>query len=168
MTSIPIGVECLINQLQEHILPTTERMPEFYSWQSLSLGAFYSGMEDARRLLGPGRHKFIDVGSGIGTKLYLADSLGFSPYGIELHPSYIEVSKTLFPEYPVDCIDAREFEDYEYFDVIYSYRLYRDDRMQASLSKWLAHRARPGAALILAGADPMAGSFEEITETANA
>jgi SAM-dependent methyltransferase len=160
--TIPIGVECLMVKLQERITPVTELDEKWYEWQSLSLTAFYSALTDVRNNLGPGRFKFLDVGSGIGTKLYLADSLNFEPHGIEINPAYVDISKELFPEYPVKCVSATEYRSYDKFDVIYSYRLARDDILQHQVSQWIGNLARPGAALILAGVDPMAQSFEMV------
>jgi SAM-dependent methyltransferase len=141
----PEGVERLVAKLQYELLPNREPTKQWFDWQTLPLGTFYAGMHAVRQKLGPGRFSFVDVGSGIGTKLFLADTLGFEVWGIERRPDYVEVSNALFPEYPVKCIDALEYQDYADFDVIYSYRLARKDQLQERVNAHIVEHMRDGA-----------------------
>jgi SAM-dependent methyltransferase len=129
----PRGIEELIIKLQDALVPETPTT-KFFDWQSLHLGSFYTGLLTIREQLGEGRFKFLDVGSGIGSKLFIADSLGFEPYGIEHNPDYIAVSVDLFPEYVIFEYDALDFTHYEQFDVIYSYRLARNNELQQQIN----------------------------------
>jgi SAM-dependent methyltransferase len=147
MNPFPVGIEQLVVKLQDQIMNITPLPPstEWFDWQSLPLSWFYAGMLEASKKLGPGRHKFLDVGSGIGTKLYLADSLGFDPYGIEHNADYVDISRTLWPEYPVYLVNALDYVEYDAYDVIYSYRLARNDDLQRQVNEHIVQHMREGA-----------------------
>jgi 2-polyprenyl-3-methyl-5-hydroxy-6-metoxy-1,4-benzoquinol methylase len=161
--SIPLGVEMLTLKLQDVMTPEMSHDSDWYNWHSLSLSGFYMGMENARRTLGPGRFKFLDIGSGIGTKLYLADSLGFEPHGIEHVSQYVDISNAIFPEYSVFCGDLFDFQQYNEFHVIYSYRVARNLTLQEKVNDHIRSNMSPGAVLFLAGNDPAAQRSEVIS-----
>ena len=144
---IPAGVDTLVAYLQWQLLPNQDRTAEWFDWQTYPLTEFFGGMELCRDKLGPGRHKFVDVGSGIGTKLFLADSLGFEPTGIERREDYIEVSRRLYPEYKVHHANALDFTAYEQFDVIYTYRLARNEQLQEQVHNHILQNMRDEAIL---------------------
>lgn len=151
----PHGVEALVELLQRVLTPYVPDDEEWYNWQTLSLTAFYTGMEEVRRKLGRGRFRFLDVGSGIGTKLYLADTLGFEPYGIERVPQYARVSRTLFPEYPVHEGNVLEFDALHQFHVIYSYRIAKDPEDQKRVDAHIDRYAQSGAIRFLIPGDEL-------------
>lgn len=157
----PIGIEQLVNKLQDELIPRglPDEDPKWFKWQSLPLSSFYAGMYAIKEKLGPGRHKFVDVGSGIGTKLFLADTMGFEPYGIERRSSYINVSMRLFPEYDVWWGDALKFQDYQRFDVIYSFRLAQQDDVQQQINDHIVEHMKDGAIFF---ANDTAGSLENL------
>lgn len=142
---IPAGVEQLVGKLQQALLPVNPHNPDWFDWQTLPLNSFYMGMLRVREQLGEGKFKFVDVGSGIGTKLYLAHTLGFQAFGIEHNRDYIEVSRRLFPRFTVVECDALEYTSYDYFDVIYSYRLARSDELQEEVNNHIVHHMKEGA-----------------------
>lgn len=147
---IPAGVEQLVNKLETYINPVPElHTKEWFDWQSLPLTSFYGGMQVVRERLGPGRHKFLDVGSGLGTKLYLADTLGFEPWGIEHNLQYVDLCYHLWPEFVVHECNALEFEDYNKFDVIYSFRCARDSALQDKLNEHILKHMRDDAIFFL-------------------
>jgi 2-polyprenyl-3-methyl-5-hydroxy-6-metoxy-1,4-benzoquinol methylase len=99
---------------------------------------------------GSGR-RFLDVGSGIGTKLALASSLEFDVHGIECYSPYIEVSKRLFPDLPVTHCTAEVFDRYDRFDVVYCYRPCVKPEDQNALNRHISERMRSGALLFNVG-----------------
>lgn len=141
---VPPGVEQLVERLQREIAQPSYT-EKWFDWQTLPLTHFYSGMNIAREKLGPGRHKFLDVGSGIGAKLYIADTLGFEPWGIEHNARYIEISGSLFPGYPIHCGSALYYTDYKAFDLIYSYRCARSDELQEELNEYIVKNMKENA-----------------------
>lgn len=144
-SKFPDGIEKLVAKLQDQLVPNHDRTPNWFDWQSLPLSSFYIGMRMIRNKLGEGRHKFLDVGSGIGTKLFLADSLGFDAYGIEHNYEYRKVSLRLWPNYIVWLNDALDFTDYDQFDVVYSYRLARNNELQECVNNHILEHMREGA-----------------------
>lgn len=142
---IPKPIEQLVMKLQDELTPVHQHQSDWFAWQSLPLNDFFKGMQLIRDKLGPGRHKFIDVGSGIGTKLYLADCLGFEPYGIERNADYVAVSSKLFPEYPIYLVDALTFGKFGQFDVIYTFRIARDESLQQEINKYIVSNMKDGA-----------------------
>lgn len=155
-----LAVERLVLKLEIALLPEHEPSAPWFDWQSLPLVQFFSGMSLCMDKLGPGRHKFLDVGSGIGTKLFLADCLGFEAHGIERRQEYVDVSKRLWPEYPVKCMNALEYETYDKFDVIYSYRLGRQDDLQTTVNKYIVDRMKRDAIFF---STDTPGSIDEMT-----
>ena len=78
---------------------TTEPDPELWRWSPLDLEEFSRMLEVARSLAMDGlrRLTFVELGSGIGTKLYLARyHFGMSEYGYEINRDYIEQARSLY------------------------------------------------------------------------
>lgn len=99
---------------------------------------------------------FLDIGSGIGDKLFLAYSLGQfeSVVGLEFNKQNIGVANYLMQsisegdtQYPISSVlgDALLFENYGDFDCIYMYRPFRDKGLMASLIGRIAEQMKPGA-----------------------
>jgi SAM-dependent methyltransferase len=97
------------------------------------------------------RPSFLDVGSGIGSKLFLAEQAGLQPAGLELRTAYVEVSRRIWPQYPVTCADALAYEDYGDFDVIYCYRIAQGPDLQDRVNRRIIEQMRPGALFFSAG-----------------
>jgi hypothetical protein len=90
---------------------------------------------------------FVDVGSGIGSKLLLARQLlGYESNicGIEITPEYIEVAKKLVPYANIVERNALLI-DYCLFDIIYFYCPLRDEKKQKQLEKRIVETAKVGA-----------------------
>lgn len=68
------------------------------------------------------KKSFLEVGCGLGVKLYLARKLcGVEDVqGIEINPLYASIASQLI-DGKIHNMDAREFTDYDQFDVIYAY-----------------------------------------------
>lgn len=143
-----MGTQQLLDRLEGAVAPPLPDESRYYGWQPLPLIDFQRGMD----VVGPGAGRaFLDVGSGIGCKLFLADALGFTVAGVERHAPYVQVSLRLFPEFPVTPADAFEFDRYDRFDVVYCYRPCIDPDEQRHLNRVIAVRMRPGALFFSAG-----------------
>jgi SAM-dependent methyltransferase len=92
---------------------------------------------------------FLDVGSGIGTKLQVAEDLfGLEVCGVEYDPTMHEHANDS-GRFTV-LQDALEFPHYGTFDIIWMYRPFRDPLAQAILEHKIYEAMQPGA--IIAGA----------------
>ena len=140
-------------QLQDDHHPYISLEPEsFYDWLA------YLGVLDH-----PGR--FLDIGSGIGEKPFLAYAIGkFSQCdGLEYDPRTTAVADylmaTLAPQtpYPIRTIegDALEFDSYGDYDVIYMYRPFNNRLMMGRLVRRVAQQMKEGALLF----DPLGNSL---------
>lgn len=84
-------------------------------------GAFVDLVLEAFFVLGQDKSKkFLDVGSGIGSKVILASPF-FDAYGIDYNEKYVEKAKQIGMN-RVGLVNALEFDRYDNFDLIYYYR----------------------------------------------
>jgi SAM-dependent methyltransferase len=140
------AVQRLIERLEANITPAGPVLdPDWYGWIPLPLANFLEGMLLARRILGPGRHRFLDIGSGIGTKLILAHELGFHAFGIERWHPYLHVSQRIAPFATVVHADAARYEPYHTFDLIYLYGVATDPADHEQINRHITSRMRAGA-----------------------
>lgn len=122
--------------------PHPEDAHGLYGWEPLPLPLFLTGM---RAIGAAGPRRFLDAGCGIGTKVHLARMLGWQNVaGLERHRPYAEIAARLCPWAHIALGDARTFEGYDGFDVVYSYRLCVDDDAQRSLERLISSRMRSG------------------------
>lgn len=134
------------HKIEEASLPPAGDDSATYGWVPFPTGAFVDMLLEAFSVLGKGLGaKFLDVGSGIGTKLMLASVL-FDAHGIELDEDYIRRSVALGCK-NVSCDDALDFARYGEYDLIYFYRPFRSDQMQRVFESKVAKDMRPGALL---------------------
>ena len=127
----------LIERLEAQITPPPNKDEQWYSWIPNRLAFFFEGMRIARATLGPGRHRFLEVGSGMGRNLCLAHQLGFDPVGIELHEPYIDASHRVFPHLKAYQMDATIYEGYYWFDLVYCYRIAVDREKQNVINQMI-------------------------------
>ena len=95
--------------------------------------------------------KFLDVGSGIGTKVLLAERLfSLDAYGIEYDETMAAYANA--DDRRTLCWDALDAgaDGYEVPDIIWLYRPFRDGFKQAQLEHRIFENMKPGA--IIAGA----------------
>lgn len=102
--------------------------------------------------------RFLDVGCGIGSKLYLARQLGWQVFGVELNPAYAQIARRLAPGAMIAECDAGGYQDYSAFDLVYAYRPAKDDTLCIGLEQTLIRAIRPGALLWLP--DPRSGVID--------
>ena len=95
--------------------------------------------------------RFLEVGSGIGTKMLVAAHLfGLTTEGIEFSEELAAVSakRRCTPVYVCDALHwAGNYGDY---DIVWMYRPFRDEELQAQLEQRIYSEMKPGA--VLAGA----------------
>ncbi len=88
------------------------------------------------------------AGRGSGLVGALAREVGFTVTGVEVVPAYIEHSRRMFPAVRVEEADLTTFDRFGAFDVVYYYRPFADEAMQASFERRVearspARRRRP-------------------------
>lgn len=110
--------------------------------------------------------KFIDVGCGVGEKIYLAKLFGMDCYGLELREELIAEGKKLLLEMGFGCgnwcekpnVDDRFIHanaltyNYKDFDILYFYCPLVDSKLQEKLEARIAKTAKVGAVVIPANA----------------
>ena len=126
-----------------------------YHYIAFNPASFFAQLRYFRLLDHPGR--FLDVGSGLGEKVFLAFALGrFAECdGLEYDPRTVAVAEFLLasiaPEnpYPIRVLkgDALNFEHYGEYDAIYMYRPIRDSRRTGCLIRRIAAQMKVGAIL---------------------
>jgi hypothetical protein len=141
------AVQEVLERLEAQLTPPTPLDEDWYGWVPLRLPYFVHGMLIARDVLGSGFHRFLEVGSGIGTKLALARVMDWQPYGIERYLPYLEVCRRVFPHVNAEEGNAETFEDYGDFDLVYMCRVAPDDRRQEAITCRAAELMRSGAVL---------------------
>lgn len=136
----------LIERLEAQLTPSGPVLDEdWYGWIALPLKTFLEGMLIARRILGPGQHRFLDVGSGIGTKLILAHELGYKAHGIERWKPYVQTSEQIAPFATVLHADAARYSAYDAWDLVYLYGIATDPSDHEQINRHITHHMRPGA-----------------------
>lgn len=134
------------HKIEEASLPSAGDDRTTYGWIPFPSGAFVDMLLESFFLLKQDRtKKFLDVGSGIGTKLMLASVL-FDAHGIELSDEYIYQSELLGCKNVIKA-DALQFDRYGEFDLVYFYRPFRSDQMQKDFEARLGEMMKPGALL---------------------
>lgn len=100
-----------------------------------------------------GLTKFIDVGCGIGDKVYIArEILQLDASGIEYIPETAAKARAVMPDAKIHEGDAFDFDFGEY-DLIYMYRPICDVKLYRQLYMHIAQTARIGAVIVEALCD---------------
>lgn len=128
--------------------------PDMWRWSPLELDEFARMLEVARSLAMDGlrRLRFMEAGSGIGTKLYLAQyHFEMSATGYEISDDYIAKARALEPNVNTVKMDLREESPpWEEADIAYIARPFKDDDYEVQWERDVLDRLRPGAVLISA------------------
>ena len=120
--------------------------PDLYGYISIPLDTFVPALQVALELT-EGR-RFLDVGCGIGTAMAVAGEMGFDCSGLEIRERYLPVAKHLNPNADIEPCDARGYDGFRAFDVIYWYRPVISDDGEAELDALICAQAKEGAVLI--------------------
>jgi SAM-dependent methyltransferase len=111
--------------------------------------------------LAPNLLRFVDVGCGVGQKVFLAHCFGFNSFGLELRKELIEAGENLFNRLSVSKHqyqwnkgdffiqgNALTYPDYSRFDIIYFYCPLADEKLEVELEKKIAADAHAGAIVL--------------------
>jgi hypothetical protein len=134
--------------------------PELWRWSPLEIAEFARMLEIARTCAMDGLRRlvFLEAGSGIGTKLYLAQyHFGMTAIGYEINKEYIALARDL----PVNTVEADlRTEDiaWDDGDIVYVARplksdeadQIRPDAREIELEQKIMDRMRPGAVYMAA------------------
>jgi len=90
--------------------------------------------------------RFLEVGCGIGTKMQLAESLGFSAYGIEILPELVAEARN--EGLDVVEADARSWRGYAEFDTVYVNHPLLDSGAEEAFERELHQAMKPRSVLV--------------------
>lgn len=95
---------------------------------------------------------FLDVGCGIGLKVFQAAELFPHAHGLEYEPAHVGTGQTMmqragWPEVKIFQADALTFDHYADYDVLYVYKPMYGDALEQMEARMIA-QARPGTLLI--------------------
>jgi len=108
------------------------------------------------------RHKFLDIGCGIGNVVRVAQIVGFDAYGLEYNKKIYDVAKDLIGKHCLFKGDMTSFKKYGEYDVLYYYIPIANYETMDKFAKELAEAMKCGAYVI-----PHGGTghiFQESTE----
>lgn len=97
--------------------------------------------------------RFMDVGCGGGTKLLLAAQIFETVHGLEFDPGYVRAARQMAATLDLDDVeifqaDARAFERYSDYDVLYFFQPMADPAGLRELEDHISRRAREGTILM--------------------
>ncbi len=107
---------------------------------SFSVLKFISILRSIKKRCSPSP-RFLDVGCGLGGKVWIAEALGFDPCGVEINPNYARVASECVGADRIFCTDAIGFNDYGSYDVIYFYNPMPTDEIETAILQ----KAKKGA-----------------------
>jgi len=93
---------------------------QYHPNASFSVLKFISILRSIKKRCGPSL-RFLDVGCGLGGKVWIADALGFSSFGLEINSAYARIASECVGTDRIFCSNALSFGDYGGYDVIYFY-----------------------------------------------
>jgi hypothetical protein len=147
-----------LEDLEEHWALAERRNvpdPELWRWSPGNFGEFSYMLALASPLAiihmpdPMAKVTFFEPGCGIGTKLKLAqDGYGLAASGIEINRDYLAVCRQL--SVTAARFDLRAYRAIRWgqFDIVYTSRPFKDDRLNASFERYVQDTMRPGAVLI--------------------
>jgi hypothetical protein len=158
-----------IGWLSHGRVPGQKPDPVFNPWMPFQVADFVAIMSECVAYCNPVEEpvvsaQFLDVGSGIGTKMMLAEVLfGLSPSGLEVDEEMARYAGDTYGQWTI-LKDALKYPNYYNFDIIWMYRPFRDGFKQAELEHKIFEEMKPGA--IVAGAqwENQPGGFEIIVD----
>lgn len=134
-----------IQQLeQEWVQRDVPHPPDCFGWAPAPIGLFTELLQVAVEHGAAGR--FLDVGSGIGTKLLLAQDAGFDVEGVE----QLDELAAAADEHGLTThrADARGWDGYADYDVVYLNHPLANTEFETPFEQWLHQQLKPGAVLI--------------------
>ena len=104
----------------------------YYPNASFSVLKFMAKLRLIQRMCGVGS-RFLDVGCGLGNKVWLAQNIGFDAYGIEINQKYADIAGECVGTNHIFCHDGITFPDYDQYDVIYFYNPMPSDELETAI-----------------------------------
>ena len=104
----------------------------YYPNASFSVLRFMAKMRLIQQMCGAGR-RFLDVGCGLGNKVWIAQAIGFDAYGIEINHKYAEIAGECVGTKRIFCQDGTTFSGYAHYDVIYFYNPMPSDELETAI-----------------------------------
>lgn len=142
-------------------VPGQKPDPIYNPWMPFQMADFIAIMSECVAQTSGGR--FIDVGSGIGTKIAVAQSLfRLNAVGIEYDKEMMKYAyaKSRFTQLG----DALLFEQYHWYDIIWLYRPFRDPLSQRKLEHKIYEEMKPGAIIAGGALESPPNGFEIIID----
>jgi hypothetical protein len=106
----------------------------FYPNASFSILRFVAKIRMIRELCGASTC-FLDVGCGLGNKVWIAHQMGFDAYGLEINAKYAEIAGNLVGRSRIMCEDGTTYGDYGKYDVIYFFNPMPSGALEAAIMK---------------------------------
>jgi hypothetical protein len=139
---------------------TTDPDPELWRWSPLEIVEFARMLEVARSVAMDGLRRlvFMEAGSGIGTKLYVAQyHFDMTAVGYEINPEYINQARKLWVT-THQCDFRTESPDWSEGDIVYIARPFKSDEsdeiapdaVEIAWERSVMDAMRPGAVLMSA------------------
>jgi hypothetical protein len=120
--------------------------PDCFGWSPYPLGLFAPLLEAAlAHSKGP---RFLDVGSGIGTKLLLARQAGLDPEGVEQIEEFAVFADRL--GFTTHRADVRGWDGYDGYDIVYVNHPLINTELEEPFELWLHEQLKPGTVLMQA------------------
>jgi hypothetical protein len=101
---------------------------------SFSAIRFISNLRMIQKLNGVG-NRFLDVGCGLGSKVWIAQALGFEAHGLEINPNYAAIAGECVGTDRIVCHDGITFPAYDHYDVIYFYNPMPTNELETAILK---------------------------------
>lgn len=104
----------------------------YYPNASFSILRFMSNLRFIQKTCGVGS-RFLDVGCGLGNKVWIAQTLGFDACGLEINKKYAEIAGECVGVNRIICGDGTTFSNYDQYDVIYFYNPMPSDEIETAI-----------------------------------
>lgn len=114
--------------------------------------AFFKGLSYVTKRLGTTDLSFLELGCGLGTKLYIASKWVGIKFvaGVEVVREYVEIARNMLDSCNVDVYhsDVRDFRGYDHYDIIYTYGEVLSQNESWHLERKLKEKMKVGAVLM--------------------
>jgi len=110
---------------------------------------------------------FLDIGCGVGQKVYLAGVFGFNAYGLELRQPLIDAGKSLFSE--LSNWEARdrliqgnalEFSNYNNYDILYFYCPLFNHELETKMEQRIVDTVTKSGTIVIANLSMLFGQIK--------
>lgn len=135
------------NTIGTFIQPHDLNERKFYSHISSGYGELATQLDIVEKQ-GLSDRRFLDVGCGLGTKVFFANQLGWRAAGIEQNRKYVAIAQELNSGYEIFRRNALRFKDYNQYDVIFLYWPMPSRENMAKLLRRIFKRMKPNSCFV--------------------